>query len=129
MNGGELTLMIIGAVALAESSWGIASPGTLRKVVQSATQEVPERNPGLAVVFAGLAGLLWILMSPERTVSDYALLTVSWVFAGGALVNLTPGGFKRLMSALILDRSTSAIRLFYCGEFVVACALIAIGVG
>ena len=129
MSAGEITLLVIGGVALAESSWGLTAPNTLKNVVEAATREVPERNPGLAVVFGGLACLLWLLMTPERTIADYALLGISWVFAGGALVNLTPGGFTRLMRIVILDRPAWAIRLFYAGEFVVACSLIAIGIG
>ena len=127
MSGGQLALAIIGAVAMAESSWGLASPGTLREVVRRATEEVPERNPGLAVFFGLLALGLWALMSPRRSVVDYALLFMCWIFAGGALVNLRRGGFMHLLSLLILDRPVWAIRLFYGCEFALACVLLAIG--
>lgn len=129
MSGGQIAVLVIGGVALAESTWGILSPSTLREALRRAGAEAPGRSPGLAVLFAGLAGGLWLLMSPARTAVDWALLFASWLLAGGALVNLRERAFARLVAVLILDRPLWAIRLFYLGEFAVACILVAIGAG
>ena len=128
MTGGHIALIVVGVIGLAESTWGISSPGRLKAAVESVAREAPPRNAGLAVFFTGVAAVLWALMSPDRRPSDWALLAVSWVFAGGALVNLKTGGFQQLVGFLILRRSPGAIRAIYSVEFCLATVLIWIGV-
>jgi hypothetical protein len=128
MSSGHIALIVVGLVGLAESSWGITAPAKLKTAVRAAVEDAPPRNLGLGCLFGGLAALLWILMSPDHRVSDYALLLLSWVFAGGSLVNFLPGGFHRLVNLLILERPAGFIRAFYAGEFVVAVFLILVAV-
>ena len=128
MTSAQVVLIAIGAVALAESTWGISAPDRLRDAVRVATSGAPERSLGIAGLFAGLAALMWILMSAEERLSDWALLLLSWIFAGAALANAKRQGFSSLMDFMILRRSAWAIRLFYTAEFAVACGLIALGV-
>jgi hypothetical protein len=81
----------------------------------------------LGLFFASAAGLLWYLMSPDKRLSDWALLLISWVLAGGALVNFVPGGFHQVVGLLVLRRSPAAIRAIYAAELVLACAFICLG--
>ena len=128
MTAGHITLIIIGIVGTAESTWGMSSPDKLKAAVTEAVKEAPERNPGLGLFFAGLAGILWYVMSPDKNLSDWALLTMCWIFAGGALVNFKQHGFRDLVDFLVLRRSARHIRTFYACEFCLACVLIGIGV-
>lgn len=128
MSAGQIALVIVGLVGLAESTWGITSPGKLKAAVRTVAADAPQRNVGLGVFFAALAGVLWFLISPDRRVSDYALLILSWIFAGGALVNFLTGGFQRLVAVLVLDRPVWFIRVFYGVEFLAASFLILVAV-
>ena len=128
MTGGHIALIVIGIIGLAESTWGISSPGQLKAAVDKVAQDAPERSTSLALFFAGLAVVLWLLMSPDRHPSDWALLLVSWILAGGALVNLKRNGFHQLIGFLVLRRSPGAIRSMYLVEFCIAVGLIWLGV-
>ena len=128
MSSAHVTLIIVGSIALAESTWGVSSPNRLREAVRTVSADIPERNLGLAGVFSALAVVMWIVMSSEKHASDWALLFMSWIFSGGALVSAMQGGCTSLMSCLILRRPTWAIRLMYIGELIGASALIVIGV-
>ena len=128
MSSAHITLIIVGSIALAESTWGVSSPNRLREAVRAASVDIPERNLGLASFFVALAVVMWLVMSPEKRASDWALLLLSWIFSGGALASAKQRGCTSLMECLILRRPTWAIRLMYIGELIGASALILIGV-
>jgi hypothetical protein len=128
MTAGHIALIVIGIVGTAESTWGMSAPDRLKASVRDVVKEAPERNPWLGLFFVGLAGILWTLMSPGKQVSDWALLILCWIFAGGALVNFKQHGFRDLVDFLILRRSARHIRIFYACEFCLSCVLIGIGV-
>ena len=124
MTWGHIALLVAGIVGLVESTWGITSPANLRAAVERVAKDTPERNVGLGLFFAGLAVVLWLLMSPEKMPSDWALMILSWVLAGGAYVNFRLRGFHDLVDFLILKRSDRGIRLLYVGEFILAATLV-----
>ena len=128
MSSAHVTLIIVGSIALAESTWGVSSPNRLREAVRTVSADIPERNLGLAGFFSALAVVMWMVMSSEKHASDWALLFLSWIFSGGALVSVVQGGCTSLMACLILRRPTWAIRLLYIAELIGASALIVIGV-
>lgn len=124
MTWGHIALLIAGIVGLVESTWGMTAPAKLRAAVQRVAEETPERNVGLGLFFAGLAVVLWLLMSPEKKPSDWALMILSWILAGGAYVNFRHRGFHDLVGFLILKRSDGGIRLIYAMEFILALGLV-----
>lgn len=111
MTGAHIALIIVGTVGLAESTWGISAPLRLKAAVEKVVDQAPTRNPILAGFFLAVSIGLWLLMSPDRRPSDWALLVTSWIFAGGALVNLKADGVQDLIEWMILRRSAAAIRL------------------
>jgi hypothetical protein len=127
MTGGQLALILTGIVGLAESTWGISSPEKLKIAVEKAVEGAPERNPGLGLFFVSVAVVFWILMGPDKNPSDYALLVLCWILAGGAMANFKANGFQQLAGFLILRRSPTAIRLLYVVELALAATLICIG--
>lgn len=127
MTASQIALIIAGTVAIAESMWGLSAPDRLRAAVKAAFEDAPDRNWAVGAFFAALAVGLWMLMSPDQTACDYAVLVLSWLFAGGAIANFTPRGFHHVINLLILQRSNLGIRALYAFEFSVACLLIWLG--
>jgi hypothetical protein len=125
MTWGHIALLITGIIGLVESAWGLTAPAKLRAAVERVAKETPDRNPGLGLFFAGVAVVLWLLMSPDRRPSDWALMLLSWILAGGAYVNFRNRGFHDLVGFLILNRSDGGIRLLYAVELVLASTLVA----
>jgi hypothetical protein len=126
MSGGQFALIIVGLVGIAESMWGISSPDKLKKAVEQVVREAPPRNMGMALFFAMLTAVFWVLMVPDRPISGWALLFMSWIFSGGAFVNLKSGGFQQMVEFLILRRSTGAIRTIYSAELLACGGMIGI---
>ena len=126
MTGAHIALLAVGVIGLTESMWGITSPEKLKQAVERVAAEAPDRNVILGLFFLGLAGLFLVLMTSDQRPSDWALLVLSWILAGGAFVNFRNHGFHDLVGFLILNRSTTGIRLIYLGEFVFAAALLTI---
>ena len=128
MTWGHIALLIAGVVGLAESTWGLTSPEKVREAVRRVVGLTPERSIGMGLFFATLAVALWLLMSPDKTPSDWALMLLSWILAGGAYVNFRQRGFHDLVGFLILNRSTGGIRLLYAVEFILALTLVLLAV-
>ena len=128
MTGGHIALLIAAVLGLVESTWGLTSPEKLREAVRRVAEQTPDRNPGMGIFFAGVAVILWLLMSPDKRPSDWALMLLSWVLAGGAYVNFRSRGFHDLVGILILNRSTGGIRLLYAVEFILALTLVLLAV-
>jgi len=129
MEPSHVALAVLGVVSFAEALWGITSPKLLQEAVRRAVKEIPERNPGVGLFFGLLAGALWLLMSPEQRLSDWMLVVLSWVFAGGAYINFKRGGFELLTRTLILDRHPSTVRLMYTCEMLLALAMLYVALG
>jgi hypothetical protein len=128
MSASQIAVILFGIVAIAESTWGLSAPERLRAAVKAAFADAPDRNPAVGAFFAALAIGLWLLMSPDQTACDYAVLVLSWIFAGGAIANFKDRGFHTVINFLILRRSTRGIRILYACEFAAACLLIWLGV-
>ena len=128
MTWGHIALLLAGIVGLVESTWGLTSPEKLRAAVSKVTEQTPDRNVGMGLFFAAAAVVLWLLMSPDKMPSDWALMLLSWVLAGGAYVNFRKRGFHDLVGILILNRTTGAIRLLYAVEFILALTLVLLAV-
>lgn len=128
MTWGHIALLVAGVIGLMESSWGLSAPEKVRKAVAIVAEETPERNVLLGLVFAGLSLLLWIPMTSNQRPSDWALMIVSWILAGGAYANFRRGGVHTLLRVLILNRSNAGIRILYAVEFLLAATLVALAV-
>ena len=128
MTAAHIALIIVGTVGLAESTWGICAPLKLKAAVEKVVDQAPTRNIFLAGFFLAASIGFWLLMSPDHRPSDWALLVMSWIFAGGTLVNLKANGVQDLIEWMILRRSAVTIRLIYVLEFALACLVLGIGV-
>ena len=128
MTAAHIALIIVGTVGLAESTWGICAPLKLKAAVEKVVDQAPMRNVLLAGFFLAVSVGFWLLMSPDRLPSDWALLVMSWIFAGGTLVNLKANGVQDMIEWLILRRSATTIRLIYLLEFALASLVLGIGV-
>ena len=121
-------MLVAGIMGLVESAWGLTSPEKLREAVRRVAEQTPERNVVMGLVFGSIAVVLWLLMSPDKRPSDWALMLLSWILAGGAYVNFRHRGFHNLVGFLILNRSTGEIRLLYAVEFILALTLVLLAV-
>ena len=129
MSSGHVVLIVVGSVALAESAMGICFPSKLKHLIGSVIEEAPDRSFGLAAIFAILSAIMWKLMGADQRYANWALLFLSWVFAGGSLINVKRNGLASLLQFMILRRSPRAIRLIYTGELALACVLLGFGIG
>lgn len=123
----HIVLLILGTISFAEALWGISAPTRVQDAVRRAVTEIPARNPGVGTFFSLLAAALWLLLSPEKRLSDWILVVLSWMFAGGAYVNFKAGAFQRMARILILDRHPMTLRLMYFCEMILALGLISVG--
>jgi hypothetical protein len=124
MNIIHKALIVIGALALLEAAWGLATPRGVKNMAGWFLKVSPSSNKGLGFVFALVAVGLCTILLAGQPLSAWVLLAVALMAVGTAYAFIKPGGMQRLLSGWILNRSVVFVRIIYGIELLVAAALI-----
>lgn len=126
MTFAHWTLMALAALSLLESSWGIASPVSLKKSVMDLLSEAPPDHARWGWGFTIVTLVLWGVAMTGQLWAHRALFLVGVCCMTLAMLSFRPGFVERMLSFWIVHRSYGSIRLLYTLEFLAASGLMAL---
>jgi hypothetical protein len=126
MNHIQTALIVIGALALAEATWGLASPYGVKRFAGWFVKVARPTQPAVGVFFLGATVLLWVVVLLGQPLSSWLVLICGLVFALVGLLCFKAGSMQKLLSIWILNRTAVMVRIIYGVELVVAITFIVV---
>ena len=117
-------LLAIAILGLIKATWGLVSPGSLRRAAQWWMRALRNVNTlaGGACFLVGLLLLAWVLV--DQPLVNWALIALGLLFLWGGTVCGAPERMERVAHRAILDRGPGAIRALSLVSAVVCVLLI-----
>lgn len=124
MNIIHKALIVMGALALLEATWGLSTPKGVKNMTGWFLKVSPSSNKGLGFIFILVAVGLCVILLIGQPLSAWVLLAVALVWAVIGYAFIQPGAMNRILSGWILNRSNVFVRVIYGIELLVAIALL-----
>ncbi len=124
MNIVHKVLIVVGALALIEGAWGLASPKNIKNISGWFVKVSPSSNKALGFLFVVIAIGLCAVVLAGQPLSAWVLLLVAVSSLGMGLLCIKPNGLQHLLTGWILNRSQVFVRVIYGAELVAAAAII-----
>jgi len=104
-------LLFVGLMALVKSVWGLAAPGSFKKLAAWWSTAAAQVNTLMAVLCACVALILWGVVLINQPLSNWLLALIGLLCMLSCVLYLRVETLQKFLDAMLIQRSPWAIRL------------------